>query len=450
MTTSIPELVRGITRNLETRTRALSNKPFYKPELQDTLKTCFEEAFQNIPENQHHEFYKKLALEVHPDKLISSQTFFAKYLRDNDAIDLPMQVLQSTKQTEASLIQAPPIRPESMRNKLLRMSSEYKRYSAPFNLIARIISLALSSLVLLSDTIVQTALNLASLLIKAPAYFAVQIANLLTGGAINKEINDFEDSPETFELATKRYLNVQREIYGFLFVFTQDEIHLNNSETGDQELLDIILLTIIKKNKQKELPEAELKSTSENELNNDIKRYIAIPISRYLLIITEALLNSIVKPLPQGFFNVAFSLLGRGLLATLTPIVLAIVGATRMIQSVNAAINIALTSILRSAYVIGHAVLNAPLYSLDGLRALNAWFSSTAFTKAETPSNEAEPPNSSMLMLGYLKGDTNAPNTNPAAPSDTLGHTPGIGLFQKPPSRTPSSSDIPQPPTATA
>ncbi|GGI79685.1 hypothetical protein [Legionella impletisoli] len=425
MKTSLDQIVTQTLATITDHIDSLSKKPFLASELDHILRSCLIDAFDSVSNQDHDKLYKAFSLNLHPDRLRNKANKLANYLNQNNAINIPMQVLASISKDQKKPEQSTS---HVVLTGLYQMRTTHHRYSKPISTLANILSWTITAISALAWVLAKASEKVVSSLIRLSSYFIESIANFFTFGELNRTIKEYNDSEEALSLAKKVYLDFQRNLSRGLYIFKGDKNLLTLCELDDEAFYSYLLAhEIARKSENTSIAAENLQQEAEKDLNQRIKLFFSVRGITHLRLAAKAFITSITKPMPQGFFNSVFSVLNRIFLSAITPVVLTVIGVTELLKSINEAINLTVTALIAAALVSIHVILNAPLYILDGVRALNQKIQSffeSSFKEASD--NHSEPNNSHMFMLTYLR--PNSPVVNAEATEEPV-HLSGLGMF---------------------
>lgn len=366
------------------KNKLLTEKPDTPPKIETLFKECFQVAFTQVEKEEHHQLYKKLSLQFHPDRFQSSQPEIFAYLEQHNVIALAQATLENFKEPGANHFQnmaADPVNGTKnflyyLWEKFNKMLFEYERYPQPLRLMVNIVHWTIG--IAIAAGLIALAIPMAGLyfgiiwpIVKLEKLFV----NLITGFQLDAEIENIKNDPVKFAEARKSYIDQARIISKMV----QPDIAAQLDARSDDELYKAIIQSKYIQKLQTNFPfgnqtpeqEAQFYKESEAEVEKEIRDTIDEPTGLDKIAIqAQTLANSIASPLPDsaglGFLQVVFI---KPFQVLILPFVLL---ASVLIETVRLLYTAAVFTAIGAAVALGLAVLaitNLPLYIIDAVNS---------------------------------------------------------------------------------
>lgn len=187
-------------------------KPQTREEAAQVFKDCLQIAFSEIDQNDQKTLYKKLSIQLHPDKLKNSQPELFAYLDNIDATTIPQQELNEFNEDLSPDIDVTNSETTFLIFYLLEtfvsVFHKHKEYPEPIRMIAKCLITTIGFLLVTSNLVVEFVIieGLRFAHIKPLILLEEVVINLLTGFGYRPEHDYLEHSDgfkkiETFALA---------------------------------------------------------------------------------------------------------------------------------------------------------------------------------------------------------------------------------------------------------
>ncbi|WP_419419216.1 hypothetical protein ACNVED_11820 [Legionella sp. D16C41] len=355
------------------------------------IETIIVSALNQLQGDEKKQFYKRLSISLHPDKIETNEKELYSLLNAKKIVDEPFKILNThyNKKNIVNEIADDPV--DNTLNLIVKLLDQasyhlklYRRYYQPIKALVFIaswlinITLAVAVIGLLAMAVIVA--NAISTLDKIQEV----LRDIVLGGDLKNLTAHLVREPIRFKIAEENY-----------YTKLKDEF-IKNLEKSINHAKEPAQAEVYKKQLQeiKQMSVEDYKRYYINELAKKLgkspkaieeEQRINIEKASYkqhltgfnkLTTIATVFKNKVFGPLPAGVINKLFSIfIARPIVALLAPIVLAATAAIEVAKNLNAIFVLGGIVALAGLKVATLIILNAPLYLLDTARIIGNKFS---------------------------------------------------------------------------
>ena len=388
-----------VDETIERLKKSLLQPVMSKNKALQKIHSCLEASFAKIDVDKQSLLFRKLSVQLHPDRMFNLQPELYQYLLSIDLVDEPQKHLALLKDQfkepnpfeNIDVSTAPYNGLRTILNYLFikgqAMLDAYQRYVDPFRTTIWGISWVIN-IVLITFAIVMAPPILAlSFLNWGISKLEPIWLNFITNNEYDREIATYyKNNPEAYSQAKKNYLDNQRKT----IIENNPRLEADINEMDDEE---------------------ECKKNIRIEIDSSIKSEQTMHGPTKITLVAQALYHAIVKPLPEGILaKLASILFVRTLLVISTPLVIAASAAIELSKYLTTALVYVAFSLLVAIKAASLLILNAPLYALDAFHYVVNGLAS-CFSDSEQDLYEPERSKSPATILDVLR-----PNSSQSEP----------------------------------
>ena len=413
-----------VDETIERLKKSLLQPVMSKNKALQKIHSCLEASFAKIDVDKQSLLFRKLSVQLHPDRMFNLQPELYQYLLSIDLVDEPQKHLALLKDQfkepnpfeNIDVSTAPYNGLRTILNYLFikgqAMLDAYQRYVDPFRTTIWGISWVIN-IVLITFAIVMAPPILAlSFLNWGISKLEPIWLNFITNNEYDREIATYyKNNPEAYSQAKKNYLDNQRKT----IIENNPRLEADINEMDDEAFMRFFEASLFKEkqanNNLAEDEEEECKKNIRIEIDSSIKSEQTMHGPTKITLVAQALYHAIVKPLPEGILaKLASILFVRTLLVISTPLVIAASAAIELSKYLTTALVYVAFSLLVAIKAASLLILNAPLYALDAFHYVVNGLAS-CFSDSEQDLYEPERSKSPATILDVLR-----PNSSQSEP----------------------------------